>query len=103
MAGLVLSWRLGALWFFISVCYTGTITLKPIKLHQDERIGFLCILNIHSEEGHHVGFFSLILFFKSNQKPKQQKNPKGKKSAKGVKQKKPQHCPFHHGITGFVQ
>lgn len=96
MAGLVSSWRLGALWFFSSVCYTGTITLKPIELHQDERIGFLCILNIHSEEGHHVVFFLFFLFFLNQTKNQNNKKPqRAKKSAKGVKQKKkPNTVPF---------
>lgn len=39
---------------FPSVHYTGIITLKPIELYKDRRICFLCILNIHSQGGHHV-------------------------------------------------
>lgn len=41
------------------------------------------------------GFFSLFLFFKSNQKPKQQKTPKGKKKCKRSETKKtPNTVPF---------
>lgn len=59
---------------FPSVCYTGIITLKLIELHKDRRICFLCILNMHSQDGHHVFrvfLLSSVLFFKRKQNQKQ--------------------------------
>lgn len=68
---------------FPSFCYSGIITLKPIELQQDKRIGFLCILIIHSQDGIHMCFlFSSLLFFKTNQKPKQEKKHKGQKECR---------------------